>query len=74
MGTFKCGKHDFTCDDLAVFQKHNEDEIHRTYGSAPCNLCGIKTKFNFTGKLKAGKFPALCDSCKSDLTKGDKND
>jgi len=70
MSTFKCGKHDFSCESLGELQSHNEQEIHTTDGSAPCNLCGIKTSFSYTGKLARNKFPALCDECKKATLEG----
>ena len=63
MSIFKCGKHDVGYDDLDEFNAHLAEETHTTKGVAPCNLCGLKTKFNFSGK-KGKKAPALCKQCR----------
>lgn len=63
MSIFKCGIHDVGYDDIDEFNQHLADEVHTIKGTAPCNLCGLKTKFSFTGKV-GKKAPALCETCR----------
>ncbi len=69
-GTFKCYEHELGYDDLDDFRNHIANEVHTHNGVAPCNQCGISTEYKFTGKLAKGKFPALCNTCKSTLNDG----
>ena len=69
MGIFKCGVHSYTCDDPEEWDQHLADEIHTTHGTAPCNMCGLKTEFKFTGK-KGKVPPALCKQCKEIAIEG----
>jgi hypothetical protein len=65
--TFKCFDHEFECDDIQEWESHNEDSSHTITGIAPCTLCGFSTDFSFTGKVKAGKTPCICEECKENL-------
>jgi hypothetical protein len=62
--TFKCYVHDFSTDDVDDWDKHNQDKEHTVTGTAPCNLCGIGTKFTFKGKRKLSSTPCICEDCK----------
>jgi len=50
--TFKCFIHKFETEDVSKWDEHNQKESHTVIGSAPCNLCGIVTEFEF--KCKKG--------------------
>ena len=69
-GTFKCFKHDIGFDDLDEFKTHIANEVHTHTGVSPCNQCGNSTEYKFTGKLAKGKYPALCQDCRSNLDGG----
>lgn len=62
--TCKCPDHDYQTESLTEWSKHTEEFKHDHSGVAPCNLCGIKTDFEYFGKVKPGKIPALCKECK----------
>lgn len=65
--TFKCGNHKFETESIEEFDEHSEEYEHTISGTAPCVLCGFDTKFNFTGKKKAGAIPCVCKECKGKL-------
>ncbi len=68
-GIFKCYIHDFGTNEADEWDKHKLLKEHIETGAAPCNQCGVETKFKFKGKL--GKVPpALCKSCVTKLLKG----
>ena len=54
-GTFKCYQHELGFDDLDEFRDHISNESHNHKGVSPCNICGISTTYNYTGKLAKGK-------------------
>jgi hypothetical protein len=62
--TFKCFIHKFETEDVSKWDEHNQKESHTVIGSAPCNLCGIVTEFEFKGKRKLSVIPCICKECK----------
>ena len=65
--TFKCFVHEFECEGIEEWDGHNEEESHTTTGISPCSLCGFSTEFSFTGKVRAGTIPCVCEECKKAL-------
>ncbi len=61
---FTCYVHDFNTDDIEEWDEHNQKEEHVVTGTAPCNLCGIVTDFEFKGKRKISTIPCICEDCK----------
>jgi hypothetical protein len=65
--TFKCFEHKFECEEISEWDGHNEEKAHTVEGIAPCSLCGFSTEFSYTGKVKSGKTPCVCNECKESL-------
>jgi hypothetical protein len=65
--TFECYEHKFSSSSVSELTAHNEEKEHTITGTGECSLCGFSTDINFTGKVKQGKVPCLCDQCKESL-------
>ena len=73
-GTFKCYGCDLGYNDLDKYREHFAEVVHNHKGVAPCNLCGISTEYDFTGKKAVGQFPALCKACRKKTLEEDELD
>ena len=62
---FTCYVHDFSTDNIEEWDEHNQDKEHTVTGTSPCNLCGLVTDFEFTGKRKISSIPCICEECKA---------
>ena len=72
-GKFKCGQcGDYSTDDFEEMRDHKASKSHIYEGIAPCEGCGVETKYRVEVKISKRANPAFCEKCAKEWEKSER--